>query len=297
MLANDRRDLTFTEDVSTEIEDEKQENPKDEEVIKGDKKELSLEKELETEVGDALEDDERPKQKSKGMLYAGVGLLVLFVAAKMLATVDPTLFGLLGKGDTVQKVQQTSENPDEIVSETKKVSPQKEKPKGEVALDSQISKEEAKRVEYRRELISVLAPEKLEIDILGEKTEFKSDGVSYMEGEKLGNGFSISSISTKINNHSIADVEVVTVISKNNQDIIEFPMKLKDFYEFTFYNDAISIRSKKSERKIGITLPGETLTSIFTLTKVDIGDAENIYTFTFSDGTVLSVKVQDSEIQ
>ena len=143
----------------------------------------------------------------------------------------------------------------------------------------------------------MLAPEKLEIDILGEQTEFKSDGVSYMEGEKLGNGFSISSITTKIKNHSIADVEVVTVISKNNQEIIEFPMKLKDFYEFTFYNDAISIKSKKNERKIGITLPGEKLTSIFKLTKADIGDAENIYTFSFTDGTILSVKVQDSEIQ
>lgn len=300
MLANERKILNFDDKESPEEESnvEKTLDPMAEETEKeGENEGKGSQEDSSDKNGD--EGKSKKKGGSKGYIYIGLGLLVIFIVLKMVATVSPSIFGQKedqNKTSSATHVE-VEKNAKEVVDKGAELAATGKKPEGEIALDNAIATEEAKKIEYRRELISVISPEKLEIDILGEETEFKSDGVSYMAGEKIGNGFKIKRIETNIKNHNLGDIEIVTTIEKEGVEVIQFPMLLKDFYTFTFYNDAFSIASKKNERKIGITLPGEKLTSIFKLVKVDIGDAENIYTFSFKDKTVLSVKVLDSDIQ
>jgi len=160
------------------------------------------------------------------------------------------------------------------------------------------SKKEEEINNKKRILMSILTPGSEKLDILGNMTMMTSEGSAFTEGDEIKEGFFIGSISIQPKKYkSLEDVIIEFEVMHGDNLITTVKRKIGDDYSVFYYENAVGIDEKGTDRGSKIILPGKRFTSVATLKRTkDLGD-KIIFTFDMFNGTTVEYAVPSEEIR
>jgi len=147
-----------------------------------------------------------------------------------------------------------------------------------------------------QEFISLVGNEGFGIDIIGDKIAFVTDGVPFIQGSKIKNKFTVHNINIVPQGNNIEDAEAIVSLYAENKEFKTMKFRIGDRYHFTYYDGAVSVKNTATEEETDVVLPGEKLTSAFTLSKVKEGKQNSIYIFQLKNGKSIATVVGNDKI-
>lgn len=174
------------------------------------------------------------------------------------------------------------------------------KPKPKTEAKSGISKPSKKEqiLTLKRKSISIISSD-ISFDILSDNTRVLLSTIPYSKDSKLKEGFYISDLGLKYDGEKkIEDMKITAIVKYKDLDapIRKLSRSISDLYTINYYEDGIEINSKSSEKTSGIVLPGEKLSSEFTLKSVEMIKDKFEYSLNIN-GKVHTFMIDEEKVQ
>lgn len=164
--------------------------------------------------------------------------------------------------------------------------------------DTNKPSKKEKILTLKRKSIGVISSD-ISFDILSDKTRILLSTIPYSKNSKLKEGFYISDLGLNYNGEKkIEDIKITAIVKYKDLDtpIRKLSRSISDLYTISYYEDGIEINSKSSEKTSGIVLPGEKLSSEFTLKSVEMLKDKFAYSLDIK-GKVYTFFINEEKVQ
>jgi len=148
-------------------------------------------------------------------------------------------------------------------------------------------------------LLSYFIRKDISLDLFGDIPLFSIKGSVFQQGESIGEGFRLGKFQVfPGKKEDILDIRILVPIydEKSDKLVRKISLRLGSYYDVSFYEGALELSQKNTNRTSGIVLEGDSICSVLKLTSVQEKDDVQIYKVTTNSGKFVSQVVSLDKI-